>query len=96
MPLHVPMKGKHIKTKRLSNGLVVGGAVPLLLNSVVRIPEIKGGSIGANRIVGIKSSTLPISPVLLNAPSVGGELLNSISFGKSVKHNNRENIKFLF
>ena len=96
MPLHVPMKGQTIHTKRTSNGFVVGGAVPLLLNNVVKIPDVTGGSIGANRIVGIKTTTLPVATVSLNTQLVGGELLNSISFGKNVKHNHRENIKFLF
>jgi hypothetical protein len=72
--------------------MLVGGAVPVLLNKIIKRPEIAGGSIGSNRIVGIISP----SPVVHSMPNVGGELLNKISFGKNVKHNHRDNIKFLF
>lgn len=76
--------------------MTVGGAVPLLLNKIIRTPGIKGGSIGtfANTPVGIITPSPSVSVV-----SRGGELLsglNQISFDKNVKKNKRDNIKFIF
>ena len=90
----VHMKGRLVANrKHSSKGMLVGGAVPLLLNKVIKRPEMSGGSVvGSNKIIGIKSP----APVVSITPKVGGELLNSISFGRNVKHNNRDNIKFLF
>ena len=90
----VHMKGRLVANrKHSSKGMLVGGAVPLLLNKVIKRPEMSGGSVvGSNKIIGIKSP----APVVSIMPNVGGELLNSISFGRNVKHNNRDNIKFLF
>lgn len=79
-----------------------GGAVPLLLN---HIPK-QGGAITSNTIVGIKggyrpevppATTNPIQSISPPPMSRGGELLNSISFTKNMKKNQkRDNIKFNF
>jgi hypothetical protein len=93
--MRVQMNGRNImqqKHSHRSQNMLIGGAVPLLLNKIIKRPEIAGGSIGSNRIVGIISP----APVVHSMPNVGGELLNKISFGKNVKHNHRDNIKFLF
>lgn len=88
----VNMNGRLIShRKHSSRHMLVGGAVPVLLNKIVKRPASVGGSIGSNRIIGIKSP----APII-NSTVVGGELLNSISFGRNVKNNNRDNIKFLF
>ena len=92
--MRVQMNGRNImqqKHSHRSQNMLVGGAVPVLLNKIVKRPEI-GGSVGSNRIVGVISP----APVVHSMPNVGGELLNKISFGKNVKHNHRDNIKFLF
>jgi len=81
--------------------MLVGGAVPLLLNRVRRTAEKMGGSIGSNRIVGIMSP----APIQNNAQIVGGDLLNTISFAKNAGRKlglgvkipkAPSNIKFLF
>ena len=93
--MRVQMNGRNImqqKHSHRSQNMLVGGAVPVLLNKIIKRPEIAGGSVGSNRIVGVISP----APVVHSMPNVGGELLNKISFGKNVKHNHRDNIKFLF
>ena len=85
-------------TRQGAKGYTVGGAIPLLLNKIVRNPEIKGGSLdggkaSANTPVGI------ISPPSSTVASRGGDLLNGlnqISFDKNIKKNKRDNIKFIF
>ena len=69
-------------TRQGMNTCTIGGAIPLLLNKIIRNPPLKGGSLGtmANTPVGIISPP----PVC----SRGGELLNGlnqISFDKNVK-----------
>ena len=83
-------------TRQGAKSYTVGGAVPLLLNKIIRKPEIKGGSLDgkicANTPVGIITQT----PAIVYR---GGELLNGlnqISFDKNVKQNKRDNIKFIF
>jgi len=79
---------------------LVGGAVPLLLkNSILKTP-VKGGALNqpskANIMVGSITASVPTNVV---SKAVGGELLNSIAklrFGKGVKRNEQENIKFIF
>ena len=81
------------------------GAAPLLLNHISKQP-IQGGAVTSNTIVGIKGgfkpSVLPAtsSPIQSITPppmKQGGELLNSISFTKNMKKNQkRDNIKFNF
>jgi len=80
------------------------GAAPLLLNHIPKQP-IEGGAI-ANTIVGIKggyrpevlpASAPPLQSIAAPPMSRGGELLNSISFNKNMKKNQkRDNIKFNF
>ena len=77
-----------------------GGAI--LLNRIRVKPEsIKGAGLttGSNRIVGIISHPpVPIIPISKNVPVQGGDLLNRISFGKSIRNNSHRdsNIKFVF
>jgi len=85
--MHVQMRGRHIP---------MNGRGVLLLDHVKKSWEgvKKGGAIGSNKMVGIIShATTPVA-----TQSLGGELLNSISFGRNVKSkaHQRENIKFIF
>ena len=64
----------------------IGGAVPILLNTVEKAPEV-GGEIGSNQIVGVIT---PPAPVL-----EGGRLLKNIHFGHAPKKEN-DRIKFIF
>ena len=74
--MQVQFKNRTILRKKFGKNLLVGGAVPLLLNRVIRTAERLGGSIGSNRIVGIVSP----SPDRNNSQVIGGDLLNTISF----------------
>ena len=74
---------------------MIGGAVPLLLNRIIKEP-IKGGAIDVPRTSNILVGTVTSSNT---QPSRGGELLNSIQklkFGKGTKKRSDQNIKFLF
>ena len=99
--MQVQFKNRTILRKKFGKNLLVGGAVPLLLNRVIRTAERMGGSIGSNRIVGITSP----APDRNNAQVVGGDLLNTISFAKNAGRKLGlgikipkvpSNIKFLF
>ena len=95
---HLPMK--HTS----SGGMVVGGAVALLLDSnKSKTSLLEGkGALGANQIVGIYSPAPPRQSTDIQTakmkPTVfqGGELLNRIAFEPYMKKGARENIKFLF
>lgn len=80
------------------------GAAPLLLNHIPKQP-MQGGALTANTIVGIKGGYRPevppasATPLQSIAPPMrhGGELLNSISFTKNMRKNQkRDNIIFNF
>jgi len=90
------MKGQNMMMRHTKRGLLAGGAVALLRDSVEKSP-ILGSGIGANKPVGIISPAPPttISTNIKPKPTVfqGGELLNKISFEP---HKNRDNIKFIF
>ena len=99
------LKGKHLPMKYSSSGgMIAGGAVPVLLNSIAKSSlEGKGMTIGANKIVGIYSPAPPKKSTDIQTaklkPTVfqGGELLNRIAFEPySRRKGGRENIKFLF
>lgn len=95
------VSSKFIKTSK--NGYIqsthsnkhIGGAVPLLLNKIIRDP-IKGGSLSAmnesgksNRMVGIISTP---------SISTGGDLLRTMEnlrFNKKSKPRQNENIRFI-
>jgi hypothetical protein len=86
--MHIQMRGRHIP---------MNGRGVLLLDHVKQSWEgVKktGGSIGSNKMVGIISH----APNPVATQSLGGELLNSLSFGRNVKSkgHQRENIKFIF
>ena len=85
--MHIQMRGRHIP---------MNGRGVLLLDHVKQAWEgvKKGGAIGSNKMVGIISNAS--TPVATQ--SLGGELLNSLSFGRNVKSkgHQRENIKFIF
>ena len=93
--------GKHFSMKHTSSGgMVVGGAVALLLNTQPKSSLLEGkGMLGANKIVGIYSPAPPKNATDIRTaktnPTVfqGGDLLNRIAFGQKGA---RENIKFLF
>ena len=96
------LHGKHLPMKHTSSGgMVVGGAVALLLDSnKSKTSLLEGkGLLGANQIVGIYSPAPPMQSTDIQTakmkPTVfqGGELLNRIAFGQKGA---RENIKFLF
>lgn len=85
--MFVRMKGNHVQLKT--------GKGVLLLDHVKKAwghGVKKGGSIGSNKMIGIISNAM--APV--KTESLGGDLLNSLSFGRNVKKNNRDNIKFIF
>ena len=86
MPSHkfVPVRRGHVNMR----GMRVGGAVPILLNSVKKQPE-KGGELSSNKIVGI------VSPPPPSAVLKGGQLLKHINFGHAHKKDS-ERIKFIF
>jgi hypothetical protein len=97
---HISLSKGYISTK---NGIVGKG---LLLNSIVKEPIKKeeGKGLISNRMIGITTgtSTLP-QPVHIGEERTGQGIkedilngLNKISFGKNVKKNNRENIRFVF
>ena len=100
--MQVHFNNRNIMRKKFGKNLLVGGAVPLLLNRVIRTAERMGGSIGSNRIVGIVSP----SPDRNNSQVIGGgDLLNTISFAKTAGRKLGlgvkipkvpSNIKFLF
>ena len=99
------LKGKYLPTKHsFSGGMIAGGAVPVLLNSIAKSPlEGKGMTIGANKIVGIYSPAPPKKSTDIQTAKLkptnfqGGELLNRIAFEPySRRKGGRENIKFLF
>jgi hypothetical protein len=87
--MHVQMRGRHVP---------MSGRGVLLLDKVKQSWEKirrSGGSIGSNKMVGIISH----SQAPVGTQSLGGELLNSLSFGRNVKGrggHQRENIKFIF
>ena len=98
-------KGKYLPTKHSSSGgMITGGALPVLLNSIAKSSlEGKGMAIGANKIVGIYSPAPPKQSTDIQTaklkPTIfqGGELLNRIAFEPySKRKGGRENIKFLF
>jgi len=82
-----------------------GGSAPLLLNHIPKQP-MEGSGITSNTIVGIKggykpavmpASATPIQSIAPPPMRQGGELLNSITFTKNMKKNQkRDNIKFNF
>ena len=99
--MQVHFNNRNILRKKFGKNLLVGGAVPLLLNRVIRTAEKLGGSIGSNRIIGVTSP----APDRNNSQVVGGDLLNTISFTKNVGRKLGlgvkipkipSNIKFLF
>ena len=85
--MHVQMRGRHIQ---------MSGRGVLLLDPIKQSWEgvKKGGAIGSNKMVGIISNVS--TPVATQ--SLGGELLNSLSFGRNLKskEHQRQNIKFIF
>ena len=100
--MQVHFNNRVIERTKFGKNLLVGGAVPVLLNHISKSAiKAVGGSIGANRIVGIMSP----APITNNTQIAGGDLLNSINF---VKNTGRKlglgikipktpsNIKFLF
>ena len=110
VPIH---HGKHVVMKHgKRGGLVVGGNIQLLHSTIKRSPTTMeqmtlGGSIGANKMVGIisppptKKSLEDPKPV----PTIfkGGELLNNLHFshrggikGGAIHSKHDGNIKFLF
>ena len=89
------MKNVAINRKQVH---LVGGSVTLLRNKIIK--DIEGGSLSANKIIGIISPA-PSNERVLSGGDIpirrrGGDLLNHISFGKNVKNNNRDNVRFLF
>ena len=86
MPSHkyVSIRGGHVNMR----GMRVGGAVPILLNTVEKKPEM-GGGISSNKFVGIITPKEP--PAILE----GGQLLKHINFGHAPKKDS-ERIKFIF
>ena len=96
--------GKHVPMKHTSSGgMVVGGAVALLLNTQPKTSLLEGkGMLGANKIVGIYSPAPPKQATDIQTakmkPTVfqGGDLLNRIAFEPYMKKGSRDNIKFLF
>ena len=99
--MQVHFSNRNVMRKKFGKNLLVGGAVPLLLNRVRRTAERLGGSIGSNRIVGIVSP----APDRNNSQTIGGDLLNTISFTKNAGRKLGlgikvpkvpSNIKFLF
>lgn len=100
MPSHCFVKihkSGYVPSTRCGKGLTVGGSAPILLNKIIREPEVKGGSLESktNQQVGI------IAPAPSSVPLIsrGGELLSGlsqISFDKNLKKNKRDNIKFIF
>ena len=101
------LHGKHLPMKHTSSGgMLVGGAVALLLDSnKSKTSLLEGkGALGANKIVGIYSPAPPRQSTDIQTakmkPTVfqGGELLNRIAFEPYMKKGatGRENIKFLF
>jgi hypothetical protein len=107
MAIYIFSKMKHLTSKngyvRINRGCV-GGAVPLLLNAVQKHPIVDGRGfsgeriVGANRPVGIITASnpppLPAPRSTLVSTRMGGELLDKINFGGSLKK--RENIRFIF
>ena len=96
------MNGKGLVHTKYSSsgGMIVGGAVPLLLKTP---SVIQGEGLGANQIVGIMSPAPPRSAVTGTTQAVkkplvfqGGELLNKIAFEPYLPKGKRDNIKFLF
>ena len=105
MAIYIFSKMKHLTSKngyvRINRGCV-GGAVPLLLNAIPKHPMVDGRGFSGERIAGAKrpvgiitaSSPPPAPRSTLVATRVGGELLDKINFGGSLKK--RENIRFIF
>ena len=86
MPSHryIPIHKGHVNIR----GMRIGGAVPVLLNTAEKKPEI-GGELSSNKFVGI------ITPQPAPAITEGGRLLKHINFGHAPKKDN-ERIKFIF
>ena len=82
--MQVHFNNRNIMRKKFGKNLLVGGAVPLLLNRVRRTAERMGGLIGSNRIVGVVS---PASDRNNSQTIGGGDLLNTISFAKTLDEN---------
>ena len=87
MPSHryIPIRKGHVNMR----GMRVGGAVPIVLNTVEKKPEM-GGELSSNQFVGI------ITPQPVSAVMEGGKLLRHIHFGHAPKKDNNERIKFIF
>ena len=93
-----PISGRqhvHMKSR------VVGGAVSLLLDKIVKDPtEVLGGKgLSANKIVGITSPppSKPDTSKTVQTVFKGGELLNGLQFThRKGKGQHDDNIKFLF
>jgi hypothetical protein len=104
----IPIHGKHVAMKQgKRGGPMVGGNIQLLRPNIKRSPTSMeemtfGGSLGANKFVGIvsrpptKKSLEDPKPV----PTIfkGGELLNNLNFsrGGAIHSKHDGNIKFLF
>lgn len=91
--------------RNVVTGIKGCGAAPLLLSHVRKSP-IEGGLV-ANTIVGVKGGYKPVVVPASSTPlqsitppplvKSGGDLLNSISFAKNMRKNQkRDNIKFNF
>jgi len=80
---------------------IVGGAVPLLRDSIVKDEQVLGGrGIGANKIVGVISPSPSRNAITGPTKSIqtafqGGELLKNLHF-TSKRGREDGNIKFLF
>ena len=92
-----PISGRqhvHMKSR------VVGGAVSLLLDKIVKDPmEVLGGKgLSANKIVGITSPppSKPDTSKTVQTVFKGGELLNGLHFTQKKGKHHDDNIKFLF
>jgi len=86
---------KGIRTSQIKTG----GAIPPLLNHVLKEPVTQGGFLGANTPVGIISKSITAKPPAQSTITSGGELLNSIAFHKPMRKGEKkvkDNIKFLF
>ena len=82
------------------NNQLVGGAVPLLLKNLIKIPVTGSGlneSGKSNIMVGM--ITTPSAPSSSSRVTTGGELLNNLQklkFGKGKANRNQSNIRFVF
>ena len=84
------------------NKNTVGGAVPLLLNKIIKEP-IKGGSLDepskANIMVGMITKPFSAPEKVSVRTTIGGDLLNNLTrlkIGAGTKSRAESNIKFLF